>query len=56
MDLMHKIAQKVEDQLDVQYHNDFSPSNVQIVKILMHFGQKMSKNRKMRFSTISRKF
>ena len=56
MDLMHKIAQKVEDQLDEQYHNDFSPKNVQTFKILDSFGQKMRKIKNCHFLPFHKNF
>ena len=37
MDLMHEIAQKVEDQLDVQYHNNFSPTHVTFLPFYKDF-------------------
>ena len=53
---MLEILHGVEDQLDLQYHANFSPLKVIIFKILANFGQKMAKNEKLRFSTILRKF
>ena len=53
---MLEISHGVEDQLDLQYLADSSPSKVTIFKILANFGQKIAKNEKLRFSTISRKF
>ena len=54
--MMLGISHGVEDQLDLQHYADFSPSKVTIFKILANFGQKIAKNEKLRFSTISQKF
>ena len=40
---MLEISHGVEDQLDLQYHADFSPIKVTIFKILANFGQKIAK-------------
>ena len=55
IDLVHEIAQEVEDQLYSQYHDNFSPSNIIIFKILALFCQKIAKNEKLRFSAILQK-
>ena len=44
---MLEISHGVEDQLNLQFHADFSPLKVIIFKFFANIGQKIAKNEKL---------